>query len=180
MDTGELIIRWTVRLALACYAAVLLLAIARNEKPASGQLSRWLWTIGCALFVGHVLSAFAFYHHWSHQHAFDDTQEKTEAAIGLAFGWGIYVNLLFALLWVSDVLWSWAAGESYRQRDWRLTAALHVFMLFIAFNGLVVFKDGLIRWVSLTSLLLLLAAWIGTLTLRARSNPHATKLAPHE
>ena len=166
MDAGELTIRWTVRLALACYAVVLLLAIVHGERPATSRLSRWLWTIGCLLFVGHVLSAFAFYHHWSHQHAFDDTKAKTEAAIGLAFGWGIYVKHLFTLLWMGDVVWSWADVDSYRRRPWPWVVGLHAFMLFIAINGLMIFKDGLIRWVSLTLLLLLLAAWVGTLTHR--------------
>ena len=171
MEIGELIIRWTVRLAVVSYAVVLMLAIVRREAPACSRISRWIWMMGCVLFLAHVVSAFAFYHDWSHQHAFDDTQAKTEAAIGLAFGWGIYVNHFFALLWLGDVSWSWLSAESYRNRPWQVTAAIHAFMLFIAINGLMVFKDGVIRWTSLTVLLLLLGAWIGTLTWRR--NPSA-------
>ena len=175
MDTGELIIRWTVRLAVICYAAVLLLAMWQKRAPATTSLSRWIWTAGCLLFVGHVLSAFAFYHHWSHQHAFDDTREKTVAAIGVAFGWGIYVNHLFTLVWIADVAWSWLAAESYRRRPLVIVFGLHAFMLFIAVNGLMVFKDGAIRWISAAVLLLLVGVGIGTLTWRRgqRSGPFA-------
>jgi len=164
MQDGELLIRWTVRLAMCCYGAVLIAAILSRRAPATTNASRWLWTLGCALFAGHVLSAFAFYHDWSHRHAFEDTAAKTEAAIGLAFGWGIYVNHLFLLAWIGDAAWSWAASDEYRRRPIWMVAALHAFLLFVAANGLMVFKSGPIRWTSVAAALGLAGLWIGTMS----------------
>ena len=53
-------------------------------------------------------------------------------------------------------------------------------MLFIAVNGLMVFKDGVIRWVSMTVLLLLLTAWIGTLTFRRSASADRLEHAPRD
>ncbi len=168
---GEPIIRWSIRGAMVLYACVLGLAIAGRRAPATTPIARLLWTVGCWLFVAHVLSAFAFYHDWSHRHAFLDTKEKTEAAIGLAFGWGIYVNHFFAILWIADVAWCWAAPASHRQRPAWLTATLHTFMLFIAVNGLMIFKGGAIRWTSAAVLLLLLVGGAVKLGMRNPAPP---------
>ena len=166
--TGELLIRWTIRLAMLCFAVVLGGAVISRRPPASTILSRWTWTVGCGLFLAHVISAFEFYHGWSHAHAFQDTAEKTAAAIGWRFGGGIYVNHLFALVWTADVLWSWLAPNSYRRRPAWATAMLIGFMLFIAVNGLIVFKSGAVRWVSITALCTLLALWGAMLWVRIR------------
>lgn len=160
MDDGELLIRWTIRLAMTAYATVLATAILSRRAPATTGAGRWLWTIGCGLFIVHVLAAFAFVHGWSHAQAFADTQAKTLAAIGVAFGWGIYVNHLFALAWTGDVIWSWAAPQSYRSRPAWVVGGLHGFLLFIAANGLMVFKSGATRWVSAAAGAALLGLWI--------------------
>lgn len=159
MDTGDLLIRWTVRLAMGCYLAVLVAAILNRTAPATTRGSRWIWTIGGVLFWGHVIAAFHFYHHWNHAHAFADTAEKTAAALGWRFGWGIYVNHLFALVWAADAAASWLRAEAYRRRPVWLTAAVHGFLIFIAVNGLVVFKDGLIRWTSVAVCLGVVVLW---------------------
>ncbi len=147
--TGEILIRWTIRLAMGCYAAVLAGAILGHRPPATTTWTRSVWTAGCLFFLAHMLAAFAYYHHWSHAHAYLDTAEKTAAALGWRFGGGIYFNHLFAIVWTADVLWSWLAAGNYRRRPAWATAAVHGFMLFIAINGLVVFKGGAVRWVSL-------------------------------
>jgi hypothetical protein len=40
-------------------------------------------------------------------------------------------------------------------------AVLHTFMLFIVFNGTVVYETGPIRWAGLTGFLLLAGVWWG-------------------
>ena len=62
---GVLLTKWTVRLALICYA--LCVADELTFPPAIVGHEVHLWTLGCALFVVHVACAFHFYHHWSHQ-----------------------------------------------------------------------------------------------------------------
>lgn len=172
--TGEMLIRWTIRLAMACYAAVLAGAILSRRPPATSTRMRYVWTAGCVLFGAHMLAAFAFYHHWSHAHAYLDTAEKTAAALGWRFGGGIYFNHLFAIVWVVDVLWSWVAAANYRRRPAWVTAAVHGFLLFIALNGLVVFKGGAVRWVSLAVGAALLGLWATVLRVRMRNVDYPT------
>ncbi len=177
MDLGDLLIRASVRLAMACYAGVLLGSALSRQAPATTSGSRWLWTMGCALFWTHVLSAFAFYHHWSHEHAFRDTAEKTQEALGMPFGYGIYVNHLFTLLWTADVAWSWLSPQSFAARPRWVTISIHAFMLFIAINGLLVFKEGMLRWVSTAVLVglagIALVQWLLHATRIASNSPQS-------
>jgi hypothetical protein len=162
---GELLTRWTVRLALACYVACLAgwLAAPVGMPGRSLRLAGpWLWTAGCLLFLLHVASAFHFYHHWSHAAAWESTAAETDALLGIRFGEGIYFSYAFALFWAADVLWMWAGrvwiadmpGSGVRM-------AVQGYLLFIAFNGAIVFEAGPTRWAGLAACLVLggLAVW---------------------
>jgi hypothetical protein len=143
---GELLTIWTIRLALTLYVARLtMLLSARGERWR--PVSRWLWTAGCGLFVVHVICAFHFYHGWTHAAAWQDTAEQTKALLGVEFGDGIYFSYLFLVLWVLDVAWMWLARPGQRT-PW-LRILVHLFLLFIAFNGAIVFEDGPTRWFGL-------------------------------
>jgi hypothetical protein len=159
MELGDILIRSSIRLAMICYAAVLFGCALDGRAPATTPASRWLWTIGCVLYGGHVLSAFAFYHHWSHAHAFDDVAEQTKQTLGVEFGYGLYVNHLFTVVWTADVIWSWISPNSYAARPRSIVFAVQGFLLFIAVNGLVVFKAGTLRWVSLGVLVCIAGIW---------------------
>src|SRR5262249_9091327 len=150
---GELLTKWTIRLALVCYVAYV-----------AGWLVRWnirqpraslvIWTLGCVLFDVHVACAFHFFHHWSHWSAWQNTAERTEKLLGVAVGYGIYFSYLFLVLWIVDVAWLWwpawtealAGSQEDRARTgatgvpvdgsnhdrtpaWRMV--VHVFLLFI-------------------------------------------------
>ena len=172
--SGELLTAWTIRLALACYVAWLAgwLIAAAGRSPTSSATSqswttrtswatsaRWIWTLGCLLFVIHVACAFHFYHGWSHAAAFEKTAAETEQLLGVRFGEGIYFSYLFLILWVLDVIvmWIWPAAESSAARP--MAAAmhwvLHAYLFFIAFNGAIVFEAGPIRWAGIAACLLL-------------------------
>ncbi len=165
---GPLLTRWTIRLALLCYAAYLAGWLAGAERwdgrwdgrwPAA---ARWLWTLGCGLFVTHVVCAFAFYHGWSHAAAWEATAAETDALLGVRFGDGIYFSYAFLVLWVADVVVLWWAAVLGRPRAGArplvaamqparpLVAAMqgvvHVYLFFIAFNGAIVFEAGPARW----------------------------------
>ena len=147
MPTEELLTHWTIRLALVCYVAVLAGQLAvRREHPGWQKAARWLWTAGWAFFIAHVVCAFQFYHHWSHARVLEDTARQTKEMMGWAFGEGIYVSYLFTLLWTADVLWWWVSPAGYLGRPRGLNIAVHAFMLFIAFNGAMVFEGGVTRW----------------------------------
>ena len=170
---GPFLTAWTIRAALVCYVAYLggWLTMRRGRWP---TVARWIWTIGCALFLGHVACAFHFFHHWSHAAAWQDTAEQTQRLIGVAFGDGIYFSYLFLILWVFDVAWLWivplsaanisdnsmkSAAESasgmprpinqQQTPPWR--RLVHIFLFFIAFNGAIVFKAGPIRWAGIAA-----------------------------
>lgn len=159
---GSLLTQWTIRLALAClvayFAGQLLHAGGSSQTPAEGRrfgwraISRWIWTLGCVLFIAHVVCAFQFTHHWSHSHAWEHTAKETQRMMGFSFGDGIYFSYFFLLLWVADVACLWLVFSRPR---W-LIAAAYWFMFFIAFNGAIVFEDGPTRPVGLVVMLLLM------------------------
>ena len=137
--------RWSVRLAMLLYAATLALRLARPERR---RLARWLWTLGCVLFLAHVAAAFHYFHGWSHRHAYADTARQTGEMFGTYWGGGLYLNYLFVLVWAADVAW-WCRGlDRYDRRPRWVAAVVHGFMFFMAFNGAVVFAHGPVRWVA--------------------------------
>src|SRR5262249_9144489 len=160
-----------IRLALACYVSYLAgwLSLGPARLP---RTMRAIWTLGCVLFDVHVACAFHFYHHWSHTVAWHHTAERTKQLLGIAVGDGIYFSYLFLVLWLLDVVWLWVSPLTTHtvanrtpdpgsrsapttpdaivmpQRPpldpktpwWRLV--VHVFLLFIAVNGAIVFESG--------------------------------------
>ena len=89
MPIGVLLTRWTIRLALALYAAVLLGRItASGDRPR--RWDRPLWTTACLIFLVHVACAFGFYHHWRHAEAMENVAYQTRQMLGWEFGAGIY------------------------------------------------------------------------------------------
>ncbi|MFN0018107.1 MAG: hypothetical protein ACKVP0_07610 [Pirellulaceae bacterium] len=157
---GEFLTRWTIRLALACYVFCLAAAILRRGTVGSrmNDVVRIVWTLGCGLFIAHVVAAFGYYHHFSHQTAYDETARQTLEQIGFAFGGGIYFSYLFLALWIMDVAWRWLApGTRPTWLDW----PLHAYMFFIAFNGAVIFEGGVSRVAGIIACVLLgaVVAW---------------------
>jgi hypothetical protein len=159
LQPGELLTRNTVRLSLAWYAAalVLMMRLDRAGWMATtnlGRLARWSWTWGLVCFLVHLAMAFHFYHHWSHAAAMEHTREVS------GVGEGIYASYLFTLLWLADAGWWWLSSAHYAARPVWIGRTLHAFMLFIVFNGMVVFEQGPIRWAGVLLFLFLPAVWL--------------------
>jgi len=180
---GVLLTKWTIRLALVGYVAYVTGGLSRlNMRWPRTALA--IWTLSCFLFTVHVACAFQFFHQWSHAVALRFTAECTKQLLGVEFGNGIYFSYLFLVLWVVDVVWLWQsrclrtsvansepAGRpagparrgatavpraSIRQLEtpaWRLV--VHVFLLFIAVNGAIVFESGPTRWAGIAACLTL-------------------------
>jgi hypothetical protein len=147
MDSlGELLTHRSIRLALACIVGTYAIRIANREHwGRDTKFSRAMWTLGCGFFIAHLLFAFHFYHHWSPAHALRVTAERTYKQLGFAFGEGIYFSYLFGLLWLAEVAAMWAWPKWYDHRPKWLFWSVAGFMAFIAFNGAVVFEDGITR-----------------------------------
>jgi hypothetical protein len=109
--------------------------------------------------VLHIGAAFHYYHQWSHAAAVADTARQTGEIIGWKFGEGIYFNYLFAAVWLGDCFWWWRSPQSYWLRARWMTAAIHAYLAFIAFQAVVVFEEGMVRVVGIaaTAALVILA-----------------------
>jgi hypothetical protein len=154
---GELLTRWTVRLALALYVLALVLRLRAAGRRPRLNMARVLWTAGCLAFLLHTACAFQFYHHWSHAAAYEATARQTAQVVGLDWGGGLYANYAFAALWIIDACCWWLRPQHYIQRPRALEWAVQGFMAFIAFNATVVFGTGAIRWAGLAASLSLAA-----------------------
>jgi len=155
----DLLIRWTVRLSLAYWTlavTTLLLGESADTSRLGGKtrFGRWCWTFAWASYLIHLAVAFHFYHQWSHHHAMEHTREVSGS------GEGIFVSHLFTILWTLDVLWWWVAPGLYMRRPVWVGLLLHGFMVFIIFNGTVVYETGMIRWAGLA-----MFTWLGAMAL---------------
>ena len=159
MPTGELITRGTIWLALMAGAAGagINLVASSNFKPE--RIARWAWTVGGIAYLGHIASAFHFYHHWSHGAAYQETARQTAAMVGLNWGGGIYFNYVFTLAWLAVVAWWWCDPQWHACRSRLLSRCWHSLFLFMVFNGAVVFGHGPVRWLGLVLCLGLGGLW---------------------
>jgi len=160
MNIGELLTSWTIWLALAGYFSGLAGLLLCRLQPNLQSVTRLVWTVACVFYLGHVVSAFQFYHEWSHQAAVFETARQTREVVGEAVGSGIYMTYLFTLIWVLDVTWWWLKGNSgYFKRTKTISLSIHLFLFFIVFNGTIVFEGGLLRWLSMMGFTLLVILW---------------------
>lgn len=153
-EIGEAWTRNTVRISVIWYfiSIFLMLSLSTLDWLAStvrGRVTRWCWTIAMVAYWVHVIVAFEYYHHWSHNRAFHHVEQAS------GFGAGIFVSYFFTLLWTVEVLWWWIAVQSYAHRSAWIGILIHAFMLFIVFNGVVVFERGLTRWVGVAVFMVL-------------------------
>jgi hypothetical protein len=159
MSEGEFLTKASVWLALIAYAMAMALNLEARGRDSWRQAARWVWTLGCAFFVTHVLFAFGYFHHWSHAEAYRETARQTAALTGWNWGGGIYFNYVFAAGWIADVLWWWLSPRTFVQRPKWVTASWQGFFFFMVFNGAIVFGHGPVRLMGTAVCLLLAALW---------------------
>jgi hypothetical protein len=159
-NPGDSLTRNTIRLSLAWYAVALALMIhlrsAEDRRAITplGNSARWCWTWACLTFVIHVAVAFHYFHHWSHTHAFEHTREVS------GFGEGLYISYFFTLFWSADAAAWWFAPAWYAARSPWIDRVLHGFMLFIVFNGTVIYEQGPIRWIAAAGFFAIALLWL--------------------
>jgi hypothetical protein len=164
MDEGELLTRWTVRLAVMLYVAALAVRLAAHGQRSWLAAARLAWTSGFAAYLAHAACAFQFYHGWSHRAAYEATARRTAEVVGITSGGGLYANYAFTLVWGVDVAWWWAAPAHYRQRRRSVEWAAQAFLAFIVVNATIVFGVGTIRWIALTAVVALAGLLVAALT----------------
>jgi hypothetical protein len=158
MPHGELLTKLTVWLALIAYTLGTALSLNPRHRARPPAGARWSWTLGGALFLAHVVCAFTYFHHWSHDDAYRETARQTAELTGWPSGGGLYLNYLFAATWLAAVLHSWFAPESFRTSRW--IAAWHAFVFFMMFNGAVIFVHGPTRWLGILLCATLAIVWL--------------------
>lgn len=175
MNTGEWLTRGTVWFALVLYVAGEMVNVSRRG-PERLVAARWLNSFGCAAFLAHVTCAFHFYHGWSHSAAYRETARQTAELVGWNWGGGLYLNYLFALVWLGEAVSSWVNPNGHLQRPKWLTWTVRSFFLFMMLNGAVVFPHGAVRWFGLVLCLTLAGCWWASRT-RIAGSPDPSKSA---
>lgn len=110
--------------------------------------ARW-WAVGCGYLWLHVAIVFHLMHHWSQAEAFEHIRK-----VG-GVGEGLYANYALMLIWLLDAIWLSTNQTSYRRRPRWLSYAIYGFLLFMVFNGMVVYGTWLGR--SLFAIFMLIA-----------------------
>lgn len=155
---GEHASIWAIRLAMI--ALVVCLGLEIRGRPKTSPLLANLWLFGAIAAFCHSLGALNTFHHGSHAEALQSTADQTQELLGIPIAAGLYFNYLFVATWFADAIWRIAAPVRYQ----KLPAAYHVvvlgFLVFIAFNGAVVFKSGPFRWAGIASVVALGALWL--------------------
>jgi hypothetical protein len=144
---------WTVRLAIGCYAVRAWHDWRLRKSVTTSQRERaivlWVWTLGCVLYLVHVYCAFAFFHDFSHSNAYQHTAEQTAGVTGLHWGGGIFVNYLFTLFWIGDVVYCWMGQQKKVRGKPIYLWVLHTIFVFMIVNATVVFGPPFWTWVAI-------------------------------
>jgi hypothetical protein len=148
----------TARVALVLYVAALVAMTAGRDR--GGRLARVLWSAGALAYLTHVATAFHFVHGWSHHAAVVETARQTRELFRVDTGVGIWFNYVFTAVWGADVAWWWIDPRGYGRRPAVTSWGVHVFMVFMFFNGAVVFARGPSQWIGLAATVLLPAWWM--------------------
>lgn len=120
--------------------------------------ARWVWRLGAATLLVHLLLALALRHQWSHASAVAEVARQTQEVLGLNWGGGIWFNYLLAAWWIWD---AWRPTPSSTVPWFRIPVerVRRAFFWLMWFNGTVVFASGTKRGLALVFCLVVLIAW---------------------
>lgn len=158
-ELSDLAIRLTACLAVVGYV----LRVNQDLQTSRSILrrrtmARVSWTWGIVFLLAHVLLGFHFVHGWDHARAVADTAARTAAVVGWRWGGGVYVNHLFALLWLIDAMAWWYCGVEFPYRSRTYYWFTQFVFAFIMANATVVFGPWHWRFIAP----LMIAWWIHT------------------
>ena len=130
----------TIWISLVLFAA----GLTPRRRHVAEHAPGWRWyayATGAALCAIHVLVAMGGTHRWSHQAAVLETAARSAQVYGFGWGGGIYVNYLFVLAWIGEVVWWRGWPDSYATRGRVVTWSLSVFYLVVVLNAAIVFAS---------------------------------------
>lgn len=146
----ELLVRGTAWLSFVFYCSSILMQL-------QGKAWTWvrlLWSFAALVFAIHVALAFQLVHLWSHDAAWQATEEQG------GVGEGVYLNYLVLAIWLMDVGWWWIKPQQYLHRSRWISVTINVFFLFMWFNAAVIFAKGPMRWLGVAGFVILAWAWL--------------------
>jgi hypothetical protein len=174
---AEFLTLWSVRIAMAALAASLAIRLTAGSVPTIRRLrlaaALFLWLVGCLLQVVHVASAMGFYHDWSHAAAYAHTAKLTAEMTGWNSGFGLYLNYLFTVLWITESAWWLIDRVSYERRSAWIDGPVLGFMAFLAVNGAIVFAPPATRLVAGA-----ITLWLLLVVVRARHRQRKPRPQP--
>lgn len=145
-------------LAWACQAQAAL-------APAMLKRSRLFLSLGAGALLYHAVSAFHFFHGWSHAAAVATLSMRAYDLLEVRTGALMYAIYFYLLVWVVELAWSWAAFAAWGKRPgwvgWPVRIFLAGFGVALAawVGGVSVYEVAPLRW-SLPALgLAALLAW---------------------
>ncbi len=169
--SGEILTRATIWISIAAYTVGAVTFALSRQRTKWDSLARAAWTIGCAALIAHVAFAYHHFYGWSQTAAYHDTARQTAEMFGMNWGGGLYINYLVLAAWILDVAWWWRGLDAYRRRPTLIVVVWNAVLIFIIFNGTVVFGTGYVRWLGfLVCLAVCLAWWFGAAKPRLNSS----------
>lgn len=108
---------------------------------------RWSWFGAGLCTLVHILASYDLVHGWSHQSVLKQTGDESFAVVGLRVPWGVYANFVFAAILTGYSVAMIRIQARIARIDWWI----FLFLAFIVFNAMIVFKTGPIRWAGLAA-----------------------------
>jgi hypothetical protein len=125
----------TVLLYATIWTALALFVVgAAGRRPT-------LWLTGAVLCWVHIAIAMGVGYHWSHEAAVAATARQTAAVYGLDWGGGLYVNYVFAGVWLAEAVWRLVSPRAWSARPRIVSWTLGLFYAVILINAAFVFAS---------------------------------------
>lgn len=97
----------------------------------------------------HIAVSFQVHYQWSHDLAVVETARQTRDLTGVDWGGGVWLNYLFALVWITDGVWWVTHPTGHARRSRWLKWGTHGFLAFMLFNATVIFGSTMARFLGI-------------------------------
>ncbi|QEF97933.1 hypothetical protein Mal15_19790 [Stieleria maiorica] len=137
-------------------------SFARSGDSHVGNRARqrvycFAWLFGSVMITLHILASYGLAYGWSHAAAIAATAKESERVTGIRAGWGVYVNLAFAAIWMG-----YSTAMAIRGRRWQgIDRAVFWFTAAIVLSATVIFETGPVRWLSVAGFIGLMGSLAG-------------------